>query len=89
MALVDCRIPRICDERACLSMGGGSFGTFGGEFGLELTWCKGVSCVTVLRPVSSMTTCIVCGHPVAVSMLPSPSLKLIMIAFVDVSCFPP
>ena len=89
MALVVCRIPRICDERACLSIGGGCVDAFVGGFGLELTWCRVVLCVVVVRSASSMTTCIVCGHPVAVSMLPSPSLKLVMIAFVDVSRFPP
>ena len=65
MALVVCRIPRICDERACLSTGGGCVDAFVGGFGLELTWCRVVLCVVVVRSASSMTTCIVWGHPVA------------------------
>ena len=88
MALVVCRIPRICDERACLSIGGGCVDAFFGGFGLELISCRVVSCV-VLVVASSMITCMVWWHPVAVSMLLSPSLKLVIIAFFDVSRFPP
>ena len=89
MALVVCRIPRICVIRACRSMGGGPVDTLGGGFGLGVICSISASCATLIRLVLSITTCMDCGHPVALSMLPSPSLKLIMITFVDVSCFPP
>ena len=75
--------------RACRSIGGGPVDVVVDGFVLGAICSLDVFCAVLMRLVSSTYTLMVSGHPVAVSRLPSPSLKLMIMAFEALSRRPP